>query len=138
MGIVINFPKKRDAAKGSAVTQAVRAIVRPAPAPSLKPDRTSSAGFKIKAISLALLKSLWASVWLVLVCVWPLVRWLAGIDLCFQLIRTTYYWNTPNVYAGWTFLLHFAVFTALTYLVAVHRPAGFRDLAPLGLAAKKA
>lgn len=138
MGIVINFPKKRDAAKGSAVRQAVRAITGPAPAPSLKTERTNSAGFKIKAILLALLKSRWASVWLVLVCVWPLLRWLAGIDLCFQLIRTTYYWNTPNVYAGWTFLLHFAVFTALTYLVAVHRPAGFRDLAPLGLAAKKA
>jgi hypothetical protein len=43
----------------------------------------------------------------------------------------------PNVYAGWTFLLHFAVFTALTYLVAVHRPRGFRDLTPQVLAAKK-
>jgi hypothetical protein len=136
MGIVINFPKKRDAAKGSAVTQPVRAIIRPAPAPSLKTERTNSAGFKVKAISLSLLKGLWASVWLVLVCLWPLVRWIAGIDLCFQLIRTAYYWNTPNVYAGWTFLLHFTVFTAWTYLVAVHRPAGFRDLPPV-LAGKK-
>jgi hypothetical protein len=136
MGIVINFPITKGAAKGSAVTQPVRAIIRPAPAPSLKTERTNSAGFKVKAISLSLLKGLWASVWLVLVCVWPFVRWLAGIDLCFQLIRTTYYWNTSNVYAGWTFLLHFAVFTALTYLVAVHRPAGFRDLPPV-LAGKK-
>jgi hypothetical protein len=138
MGIVINFPKKRDAVKNSAATPPARAIAGPAPEPLLQTERTNSAGLKVKAISLSLLKSVWTSVWVVLVCAWPLLRWLAGIDLCFQLIRTTYYWNTSDVNAGWTFLLHFAVFTALTYLVAVHRPAGFRDLAPLGLAAKKA
>jgi hypothetical protein len=138
MGIVIDFPTKRDAAKTSAVTQPAPAIAGVASAPSLKTQRTNSSGFTIKAISLSLLKSLWASIWVVLVCLWPLVRWLAGIDLCFQLIRTAYYWNNPSVYAGWTFLLHFASFTALTYLVAVHRPTGFRDLAPMGLAGKKA
>jgi Uncharacterized KleE stable inheritance protein len=136
MGIVIDFPTRRDAANTSAVTQPASAIVGGAPAPSLKTQGTNSASFKIKAVSLSLLKSSWASIWLVLVCLWPLVRWLAGIDLCFQVIRTAYYWNSPSVYAGWTFLLHFASFTALTYLVAVHRPAGVRDLAPMGLAAK--
>ena len=136
MGIVINFPTKRDSAKASAVTQPAPVIVRPAPAPPLRTQKTNSAGSKVNAISLVLLKGLWASVWLVLVCLWPMVCWLAGIDLCFQLIRTAYFWNSPTVYAGWTFLLHFAVFTAWTYLVGVHRPAGFRDL-PSVLAAKK-
>jgi Uncharacterized KleE stable inheritance protein len=136
MGIVINFPTKGCAAKSSAVAQPVRATARPAPAPSLKTERTHSTGFKVKAISLLLLKGVWASVWLVLACLWLMGRWLAGIDLCFQLIRTAYFWNTPNVYAGWTFLLHFAVFTFWTYLVGVYRPAGFRDLPPV-LAAKK-
>jgi Uncharacterized KleE stable inheritance protein len=136
MGIVINFPTKGDAEKASAVAQPARATAGPAPAPYLKTERTRSIGFKVKAMSLLLLKGVWASVWLVLVCTWPIARWIAGIDLCFQLIRTAYFWNTPNVYAGWTFLLHFAVFTAWTCLVGVHRPAGFRDLPPV-LAAKK-
>jgi hypothetical protein len=139
MGIVIDFPTKRDATKDSAVPLPARSIAGPVPAPSLAIKRTTSTGFKVKTTSLALLKSLWASVWLVLVCLWPLVRWIVGIDLSFQAIRTAYYWNTPNVYeAGGIFLLHFVSFTALTYLVAIHRPAGFRDLAPLSLGAKKA
>jgi Uncharacterized KleE stable inheritance protein len=136
MGIVINFPSKGATAKGSAVAQPARATAGPALAPSLKTARTRSIGFNVKAVSLVLLKGIWASVWLVLACLWLMGRWLAGIDLCFQLIRTAYFWNTPNVYAGWTFLLHFAVFTAWTYLVAVHTPAAFRDL-PRVLAAKK-
>jgi hypothetical protein len=138
MGTVIDFPTKKDAANTSAVRQPAPAIAGRAPAPPLKSRRTNSAGFKIKAISRSLLKGLWASVWLVLVCLWPLARWIAGIDLCFQLIRTAYYWNAPNVHGGWTFLLHFGSFAALTYLVAVHRPAGFRDMAPMGVAAEKA
>src|ERR1700740_1007308 len=132
MGILIEFPTKRDAAKTSAAAQPTPAIARAPPARCLKTQRTNPAHFKIKDVSLSLIKILWASIWVVLVCLWPLVRWLAGIDLSFQLIRTAYYWNSPSVYAGWTFLLHFASFTALTYLVAVHRPAGVRDLAPMG------
>jgi Uncharacterized KleE stable inheritance protein len=136
MGIVINFPSKGNAAKGSAATQPARATAGQAPAPSLKTERTRSTGFKVKAVSLLLLKGIWTSVWLVLVLMWPIVQWIAGFDLLFQLIRTAYYWNTPGVYAGWTFLLHFTVFTVWIYLVGVHRPAGFRDLPPV-LAAKK-
>jgi hypothetical protein len=94
--------------------------------------------FKVKAISVSLLKTLWASIWVVLVCLWPFARWVATIDLSFQLIRTAYYWNNPSISAGWTFLLHFAAFTAWTYLVGVHRPAGFRDLTAAGPGEKKA
>jgi hypothetical protein len=138
MGILIEFPTERDAAKISAAAQPTPAIAGVTPARCLKTQRTNSAHFKIKDVSLSLIKILWASIWVVIVCLWPLVRWLAGIDLSFQLIRTAYYWNSPSVYAGWTFLLHFASFTAFTYLVAVPRPAGFRDLAPVALAGKKA
>ena len=137
MGIVINFPSK-GAAKGSAMAPRALALAHPTAAPSLKTKRTHSAGLKIKAVLLLLLKGLWVSVWLVLAWLWLMGRWLAGFDLLFQLIRTAYFWNTPNVYAGWTFLLHFAVFTAWTYIVGVYRPAGFRNLPPVGLAAKKA
>ena len=138
MGIVIEFPTKRNVPKASAVLQPAPAVAQVTPAPSWKTGRTNTAGFKVETIFLSLLRTFWASIWVVLVCLWPLARWVAGIDLCFQLIRTACYWNNPSVSAGWTFLLHFAAFTARTYLVGVHRPAAFRDLAPVRPGEKKA
>ena len=137
MGIVIEFPTKRNVPKGSAVLQPVPAFAQITPAPSRKTRRTNTAGLKVKTIFLSLLRTFGASIWVVLVCLWPLARWVATIDLSFQLIRTAYYWNNPSIAAGWTFLLHFAAFTAWTYLVGVHRPAGFRNLTPAGPGEKK-
>jgi len=33
-------------------------------------------------------------------------------------------WNTPDVYATWTFLLHLAVLVLLTYFVSLYKPKG--------------
>lgn len=137
MGIVIEFPTKRDVAKASQVLQQVSGVAAGRRGLCVTARTRFSVRVKIKDISIALLKSCWASLWVVLVCLWPLVRWLAAIDLSFQLIRTAYYWNNPSVFAGWTFLLHFASFTALTCVV-VHRPAGFRDSSLARLSEKKA
>lgn len=63
-------------------------------------------------------------VWIVVVLVWPVLKWLVSIEVFFQFIRMIYHWNTPGVYAGWTFLLHFAVLTALTYFVSIFKPKG--------------
>ena len=52
------------------------------------------------------------------------LKWLVSIEVFFQFIRMIYHWNTPGVYAGWTFLLHFAVLTALTYFVSIYKPKG--------------
>ena len=136
MGTVINFPTKGNFVKDSLAPRPPQATSDPAPV--VKTKKRISAGGKLKAILLLMTKGLWASIWLTIVCLWPMLRFIAALDLLFQLIRTAYYWNTPNVYAGWTFLLHFAAFTVLTGLVAVHRPAGFRDLPPINLTAKKA
>jgi len=38
-----------------------------------------------------------------------------------------YYWETPGVYAGWTFLAHFAGLTALTCFVASYEPKFMRS-----------
>jgi hypothetical protein len=35
-----------------------------------------------------------------------------------------YHWETPRVYAGWDFLLHFATLTALTCFVSLYKPKG--------------
>lgn len=63
-------------------------------------------------------------VWVFTVLVWPILKWIISIDCFFQLIRMIYHWETPGVYAGWTFLFHFAVLTALTYFVSVYKPKG--------------
>lgn len=60
--------------------------------------------------------------WVATVLIWPLLKWIVSIDVFIQAIRMMYHWNTPGMYAGWTFLLHFAVLTALTYFVSLYKP----------------
>ena len=55
---------------------------------------------------------------------WPLLKWVLAIDVTWQFARMLYFWQTPSVYAGWTFLCHFAVLAALTYFVAMRRSPG--------------
>ena len=61
---------------------------------------------------------------IVVALLWPLLKWVLAIDVTWQLVRMLYFWQTPGVHAGWTFLAHFAVLVALTCLVGVHRPKG--------------
>lgn len=63
-------------------------------------------------------------VWVVVVLLWPILKWVVSIDCVVQLLRTMYYWNTAGVHAGWTFALHFAALTALTYFVSIYKPKG--------------
>lgn len=63
-------------------------------------------------------------VWVVAVLVWPVLKWLVVFDVLVQFVRMLYHWNTPSAFAGWTFLLHFAVLTALTYFVSLYKPKG--------------
>lgn len=64
------------------------------------------------------------AVWVVTVLVWPILKWIVSMDCVFQLVRMIYYWDTPGAYAGFMFLLHFAVLTMLTYFVSIYRPKG--------------
>lgn len=63
-------------------------------------------------------------VWVFAVLVWPILKWIVALDCVFQIARTIYHWDTPGVYAGWTFMLHFSVLTALTYFVSIYKPRG--------------
>lgn len=72
----------------------------------------------------AILAAVWRGVWIVFVLAWPMLKWVISIEVFFQLIRMIYHWDTPGVHAGWTFLRHFGVLTALTYLVAFYKPKG--------------
>ncbi|RYI35295.1 MAG: hypothetical protein EON48_01120 [Acetobacteraceae bacterium] len=55
---------------------------------------------------------------------WPLLKWILAIDVTWQFVRMLYFWHTPGVYAGWTFLAHFAVLVALTCFLGVRRSRG--------------
>lgn len=63
-------------------------------------------------------------VWVVTVLVWPILKWVISFDCALQLVRMIYHWETPRVYAGWDFLLHFAALTALTCFVSLYKPKG--------------
>lgn len=63
------------------------------------------------------------AVWLVLVMVWPVLRWVLSIEVFFQFLRAWWYWDVPGVHAGWTFALHFGVLVALTYFATIYKPA---------------
>lgn len=91
--------------------------VAPAPVP-VKPAN----GFNTKGK--ALLAGLVRVVWVATVLVWPVLKWVVSIEVFFQFVRMIYHWDTPGVYAGWTFLVHFAVLTALTYFVSLYKPKG--------------
>ena len=63
-------------------------------------------------------------VWVVTVLLWPLMKWILSLDVLFQFAHMVYHWNTPDVYATWTFLLHLAVLVVLTYFVSLYKPKG--------------
>ena len=63
-------------------------------------------------------------VWVVTVLLWPLMKWILSLDVLFQFARIVYHWNTPDVYATWTFLFHLALLLVLTYFVSLYKPKG--------------
>lgn len=82
------------------------------------------AEIKHQACGSALLAGLVKAVWLVVVLIWPILKWVLSIITFFQLVRMFYYWNTPGVYAGWSFIGYFVVLTAVTYFVSIYKPKG--------------
>jgi Uncharacterized KleE stable inheritance protein len=77
-----------------------------------------------KALCTALLSALGKVVWVVTALSWPVLKWVLSIITFFHGVRMLYHWNTPGVYAGWTFLAHFVALTALTCFVAFYKPRG--------------
>jgi len=63
-------------------------------------------------------------IWVVTVLLWPFLKWIIALDCVYQVVRMMYHWNTPGVFAGFTFLLHFGAFVALTYFVSLYKPKG--------------
>jgi hypothetical protein len=100
---IIKFPKSKGIAIPRAPTSA---------------ESVNSNGAKGKVLFAGLVKVIWFAV----VLVWPILKWVLSIEVFFQMLRMFYHWNTPGIHAGWTFMLHFAVLSALTYFVAFYNP----------------
>ena len=107
MSNIIKFPKEIE-------QPAAPAPVEPAAAPAA-PNKAPGAG---------LMAGLVKFVWVATVLVWPILKWVLSIATFFQFVRMLYHWNTPGVYAGWSFLVYFAVLTAITYFVSIYKPKG--------------
>ena len=78
----------------------------------------------LKSRGPGLINGLVKFLWVTTVLVWPILKWVLSIITFFQFVRMLYHWDTPNVYAGWSFLLYFTVLTAITYFVSVYKPKG--------------
>lgn len=63
------------------------------------------------------------ALWMTVVLVWPILKWVLVMDVLFKLIQAMVHWNEPGTHYGWLLLLHFGVLSALTYYVA-WRPKG--------------
>ncbi|MDK3025140.1 KleE stable inheritance protein [Cupriavidus taiwanensis] len=107
MSNIIKFPKEIE-------QPAAPELVKPAVAPA-GPAKAPGAG---------LLAGLVKFVWVATVLVWPVLKWVLSIITFFQFVRMLYHWNTPGVYAGWSFLAYFAALTAITYFVSIYKPKG--------------
>ena len=105
MSNIIKFPKEVKQA-----TAPVEPVAAPAPV-----AQAPGAGF---------FAGITKFVWVATVLVWPILKWVLSIYTFFQFVRMVYHWNTPGMYAGWTFLAHFAVLTAITYFVSIYKPKG--------------
>ena len=107
MSNIIKFPKEIEQPAATAPVEPTAAPTAPAKAPGA-----------------GLLAGLVKFVWVATVLVWPVLKWVLSIITFFQFVRMLYHWNTPGVYAGWSFLAYFAALTAITYFVSIYKPKG--------------
>ena len=110
---IIQFPR------GNAQKAVLAPVLAPVPVKQTQ-------GFNAWALLLGLVRGLVNFVWLVMMIGWPVINWLACMDILFQFGRMIYFWHTPGIHAGWMFLAHFAGLSALNYFVASYEPKFMR------------
>jgi hypothetical protein len=64
-------------------------------------------------------------VWLILGMFWPLLNWLAAMDVVFQFLRALYYSNTPAIHATLQAWIHGVLYILLSLFVYLYRPKAF-------------
>lgn len=69
-----------------------------------------------------LLQFLVRFVWLIIVLVWPILRWIAAFDVTLQALRMLLLFSKVGFFLDWIFITHFLGFTALLCFVSLYRP----------------
>jgi len=64
-------------------------------------------------------------VWLFLGMFWPLLNWIAAMDVVYQYLRALYYSNTPAIHATLQASIHGALYIFLSLFVYLYRPKAF-------------
>lgn len=68
----------------------------------------------LKRVSSSLLSIAWLLLALFMMSIGRFVRF---IDICYQMIRTLYYWSDPQVHAGWTLALHYLAWLVIEIFI---------------------
>ena len=68
-----------------------------------------------------------AAVWTFGVLIWTVARFIIPLVVFWQFCRMLWYWNTPDVHAGWQFLAYYAVYIALYIFLGVYEPKLYRE-----------
>ena len=61
-------------------------------------------------------------VWMVVVLLWPLIKWISSIYVFWLFARMLFLWSEPGLSVGLNFSLGFAALVALNYFVSIYRP----------------
>lgn len=57
-------------------------------------------------------------IWILLVLMWPLAKWVLSLITFFHFLRMLYYWGTPGEVAWLSFIGYFLLLTVLTTMVS--------------------
>jgi hypothetical protein len=100
MAKIIQFPKS---------ARVPAPVIKEMPRPAAKTALVMQGIRFFARFLVGLVKGVSAIVFLVGCAIWPVLAWIISADLLFHFIRMIYFWNTPDTYAGWIFLLHLGV-----------------------------
>jgi Uncharacterized KleE stable inheritance protein len=64
-------------------------------------------------------------VWLFLGLFWPLLNWIAAMDVVFQFLRALYYANTPAIHATLQASIHGVLYILVSVFVYLYGPKAF-------------
>lgn len=64
-------------------------------------------------------------IWLFLGLCWPLLNWIAAMDVVFQFLRALYYSNTPGIHATLQASIHGVLYILLSLFYYLYRPKVF-------------
>lgn len=86
--------------------------------------RTPSASGKhrVKSLAAKIPSMAVRIVWMLTVMAWPVLRWIAALDVTAQLFRMLMLFADKGIYMDWTFIAHFACFVALVCFATMYRP----------------